>query len=60
KEDHVYSTFKVGRGSESTPGPERPERELASRQPTLTTWTDLEDGIVYIDVPAYPPPTPPI
>ncbi|GKE92465.1 hypothetical protein Tco_1573560 [Tanacetum coccineum] len=28
------------------------------RHPTLTTWTDLEDGMVYIDVPAYPPPAP--
>ncbi|GKC58156.1 hypothetical protein Tco_1085754, partial [Tanacetum coccineum] len=26
---------------------------------TLTTWIDLEDDIVYIDVLAYPPPTPP-
>ncbi|GJW55913.1 hypothetical protein Tco_0099998 [Tanacetum coccineum] len=39
--------------------PERPERVSASRQPTLTTWTDLEDGIVYIDVYAFPPPAPP-
>ncbi|GKG27956.1 hypothetical protein Tco_0406283, partial [Tanacetum coccineum] len=39
--------------------PERPERVSASWKPTLTTWTDLEDGIVYIDVPAYPPPAPP-
>ncbi|GKE70438.1 hypothetical protein Tco_1528510 [Tanacetum coccineum] len=28
-------------------------------EPTLTTWIDLEDGIAYIDVPAYPPPAPP-
>ncbi|GKD28040.1 hypothetical protein Tco_1234254 [Tanacetum coccineum] len=27
-------------------------------QPTLTTWTDPEDGMVYIDVLAYPPPAP--
>ncbi|GKA54127.1 hypothetical protein Tco_0753076 [Tanacetum coccineum] len=40
--------------------PERPERVLALRQPTLTTWIDPEDGRAYIDVPAYPPPTPPI
>ncbi|GKG18214.1 hypothetical protein Tco_0372512, partial [Tanacetum coccineum] len=32
------------------------ERVSASRQPTLTTWTDPEDGMVYIDVPAYLPP----
>ncbi|GKE30593.1 hypothetical protein Tco_1445977, partial [Tanacetum coccineum] len=48
-------------GSGSVPEPERPERVSALRQPTLTTWIDLEDGIAYIDVPAYPPPaqTPP-
>ncbi|GKE03745.1 hypothetical protein Tco_1395763 [Tanacetum coccineum] len=28
-------------------------------EPTLTTWIDPEDGITYIDVPAYPPPAPP-
>ncbi|GKA26844.1 hypothetical protein Tco_0712953, partial [Tanacetum coccineum] len=42
----------------SVPDPERPERVSALRKPTLTTWIDLEDGITYIDVPAYPPPTP--
>ncbi|GKD24674.1 hypothetical protein Tco_1230888 [Tanacetum coccineum] len=31
-----------------------------TQQPTLTTWIDLEDGRTYIDVPAYPPPAPPI
>ncbi|GKE95329.1 hypothetical protein Tco_1580184, partial [Tanacetum coccineum] len=35
-------------------------RVSALRQPTLTTWIDLEDGIAYIDVPAYPPPAPPV
>ncbi|GKA94570.1 hypothetical protein Tco_0816608, partial [Tanacetum coccineum] len=64
-EDHVYSTFEVGQGSGSAQEPERPERVSASRQPTLTTWTDPEDGIVYIDVHAYPllalpAPTPPL
>ncbi|GKD63177.1 hypothetical protein Tco_1305285, partial [Tanacetum coccineum] len=50
-----------GQGSGSAPESERSERVLASRQPTLTTWKDLEDGMVYIDVSAYPPPvqTPP-
>ncbi|GKC07276.1 hypothetical protein Tco_0998886 [Tanacetum coccineum] len=43
-------------GSGNALEPERPERVSASRQPTLTTWTDPEDGLVYIDVPAYPPP----
>ncbi|GJU48342.1 hypothetical protein Tco_1217897 [Tanacetum coccineum] len=60
KEDHVYSTFEVGHGSRSTPEPERPERVSASNQPTLTTWIVPEDGMVYIDVPAYPPPAPSI
>ncbi|GJZ69509.1 hypothetical protein Tco_0633059, partial [Tanacetum coccineum] len=26
--------------------------------PTVATWTDPEDGMVYIDVPTYPPPPP--
>ncbi|GJV58501.1 hypothetical protein Tco_1459506 [Tanacetum coccineum] len=60
EEDDVYSTFEVGQGFRSTPESERPERVSASRQPTLATWTDSEDGMVYIDVPAYPPPTPPV
>ncbi|GKD70975.1 hypothetical protein Tco_1325065, partial [Tanacetum coccineum] len=60
EEDHVYNTFEVGQGSGSAPEPERPKRMSASRQPTLTTWTGLEDGMFYIDVPAYPPPTPPV
>nr|GEX47736.1 hypothetical protein [Tanacetum cinerariifolium] len=58
EEDHVYSTFEVRQGFGFAPEFERPERVLASRQPTLTTWTDLEDGMVYIDLPAYPPPVP--
>ncbi|GJS20084.1 hypothetical protein Tco_0448716 [Tanacetum coccineum] len=53
-------TFEVRQGSGSAPEPERPERVSASRQPTLTTWTDPEDDMVYIDVPAYPPLAPPI
>ncbi|GJY23708.1 hypothetical protein Tco_0397366 [Tanacetum coccineum] len=40
--------------------PERPEGVSALKQPTLTTWMDLEDGRAYIDVPAYPPPAPPV
>ncbi|GKE68313.1 hypothetical protein Tco_1526385 [Tanacetum coccineum] len=56
----VYNTFEVGQGSGSALESERPERVSESRQPTLTTWTDPEDGMVYIDVPAYPPPAPPV
>ncbi|GKE97361.1 hypothetical protein Tco_0020712, partial [Tanacetum coccineum] len=51
-------TFEVGHGSGSAPESERLERVSASRQATLTTWTDLEDGMIYIDVHAYPPPSP--
>ncbi|GJZ58449.1 hypothetical protein Tco_0613943 [Tanacetum coccineum] len=40
--------------------PERPERVSALRQPTLTTWINLEDGIAHIDVPTYPPSAPPV
>ncbi|GJZ76739.1 hypothetical protein Tco_0641411 [Tanacetum coccineum] len=60
EEDDVYSTFEVGQGFGSALESERHERVSASRQPTLTTWTDPEDGMVYIDVPVYPPPAPPI
>ncbi|GJX88401.1 hypothetical protein Tco_0340415 [Tanacetum coccineum] len=58
--DQVYNTFEVGQGSGSTPESERPKRVSASRQPTLTTWMDPKDGMVYIDVPAYLPPAPPV
>ncbi|GKE21607.1 hypothetical protein Tco_1433119 [Tanacetum coccineum] len=57
EEDQVYSTFEVGHGSGTVPESERPERVSTSRQPM---WTDPKDGMVYIDVPAYPPPTPPV
>nr|GEW87553.1 hypothetical protein [Tanacetum cinerariifolium] len=58
--DHVYSTFEVGHGFVSALEPERSERVSASRQPTLTMWIDSKDGIVYIDVPIYLPPAPPV
>ncbi|GKD84073.1 hypothetical protein Tco_1350912, partial [Tanacetum coccineum] len=46
---------------EAIPGEfKRPKRVSASRQPTLTTWTDPEDSMVYIDVPVYPSPAPPV
>ncbi|GJX51775.1 hypothetical protein Tco_0278620 [Tanacetum coccineum] len=60
EEDQRYSTFEVGQGSGSAPEPERLERVSAFRQPTLTIWTDPEDGTIYIDVPTYPPPAPPV
>ncbi|GJT88957.1 hypothetical protein Tco_1070674 [Tanacetum coccineum] len=50
----------VGQGSGFVPEPERPERVSVRRQPTITTWTDSEDGRTYIDIPTYPPPAPPV
>ncbi|GKB61888.1 hypothetical protein Tco_0918074 [Tanacetum coccineum] len=60
EEGDVYSTFEVGQGSGSTPESERPERVSAFRRPTLTTRTDPEDNMIYIDIPNYPPPAPPV
>ncbi|GJS20417.1 hypothetical protein Tco_0449049 [Tanacetum coccineum] len=60
EEGDVYNMFEVGQGSGSTPESERPERVSAFRQPTLTTWTDPENGMIYIDIPNYPPPVPPV
>ncbi|GKF29904.1 hypothetical protein Tco_0096246, partial [Tanacetum coccineum] len=60
EEDDVYRTFKVRQGSGSAPKSKRPQRVSAFRQPTLTTWTDPEDGIIYIDILDYPPPAPPL
>ncbi|GJT70730.1 hypothetical protein Tco_1030016 [Tanacetum coccineum] len=53
------SVFEVGQSSGYVPESERLEIVLALQQPTLTTWMNQEDGIVYIDVLAYPPPAPP-
>ncbi|GJR62226.1 hypothetical protein Tco_1504388 [Tanacetum coccineum] len=39
-----YSTFEVGQSFGSAPETERLERVSTFRQPTLTTWTDPEDG----------------
>ncbi|GJY32789.1 hypothetical protein Tco_0417258 [Tanacetum coccineum] len=60
EEGDVYSTFEVGQDSGSVPESERPERVSAFRQPTLTKWTDPEDGMIYIDIPDYPPLAPPV
>ncbi|GJV96359.1 hypothetical protein Tco_1547936 [Tanacetum coccineum] len=60
EEGDVHSTFEVGQGFGSAPESERPERVSAFGQPTLTTWTDLEDGMIYIDIFDYPPPAPPV
>ncbi|GJZ76231.1 hypothetical protein Tco_0640696 [Tanacetum coccineum] len=47
-------------GSWGTSESERPERVSVFRQPTLTTWTDPKDGMIYIDIPDYQPPVPPV
>ncbi|GJX32364.1 hypothetical protein Tco_0242219 [Tanacetum coccineum] len=47
-------------GSGSAPESKRHERVSAFRQPTLTTWTDPKDGMIYIDIPDYPPSAPPV
>ncbi|GKB75921.1 hypothetical protein Tco_0942816 [Tanacetum coccineum] len=60
EEGDVYSTFEVEQGSGSAPESGRPERVSAFRQPTLTTWTDPEDGMIYIDILDYPTPAPPV
>ncbi|GJV20596.1 hypothetical protein Tco_1369616 [Tanacetum coccineum] len=60
EEEDVYSTFEVGQGSGSALESERPERVSASRQPTLATWIDPKDGMVYIHVSTYPPLAPPV
>ncbi|GKD30951.1 hypothetical protein Tco_1241729 [Tanacetum coccineum] len=60
EEGDVYSMFEVGQGSRSAPEFERPERVSAFRQPILTTWTNPEDSMIYIDIPDYPPPAPPV
>ncbi|GJW67039.1 hypothetical protein Tco_0121463 [Tanacetum coccineum] len=58
-EGRMPSVFEVGQSSGSVPESKRPEIVSTLRQPTLTTWMDPKDGIVYIDVPTYPPPVPP-
>ncbi|GKB30767.1 hypothetical protein Tco_0870168, partial [Tanacetum coccineum] len=58
-EGRMPSIIEVGQSSASIPESERPEIVSALRQPTLTTWMNPEDSIVYIDVLAYPPPAPP-
>nr|GEU85747.1 hypothetical protein [Tanacetum cinerariifolium] len=55
--DHVYSTFEVGHVFGYAPEPEKSERVPASRQPTLTTWTDPEDGMTSGSLPISPSPS---
>ncbi|GJW55162.1 hypothetical protein Tco_0099247 [Tanacetum coccineum] len=60
EEGDVYNTFEVRQGSGLAPKSERPERVSAFRHPTLTTWTDPEDDMIYIDIHDYPPLAPPV
>ncbi|GKA28391.1 hypothetical protein Tco_0714559, partial [Tanacetum coccineum] len=55
-EGSMPSTFEVGQSSGSVPEQEGTERISAFRQPTLVTWVDLEDDMVYTDIPTYVPP----
>nr|GFA74609.1 hypothetical protein [Tanacetum cinerariifolium] len=59
-EDPDMRIESFGQGFGSTLKPERPERLSTFRQPTLNTWTDPEDGMVYIDVPIYLSLAPPV
>ncbi|GKD64161.1 hypothetical protein Tco_1306269, partial [Tanacetum coccineum] len=62
REGQMPSVFEVGQGSGSVPEPEGSERVSTCRQPvkTIKIVIDLEDGRTYIDIPAYPPPAPPV
>ncbi|GJU42784.1 hypothetical protein Tco_1195741 [Tanacetum coccineum] len=57
-DDRVMVLDDESVGSGSALESKRPKMVSASRQSTLATWTNLEDGMVYIDVPTYPPPPP--
>nr|GEU55806.1 hypothetical protein [Tanacetum cinerariifolium] len=58
-EGQMPGVFEVGQSFGFVLESKRPERVSALRQLTLTTWTDPGDGMVYVDVSAYPPPAPP-
>ncbi|GJZ61937.1 hypothetical protein Tco_0618074 [Tanacetum coccineum] len=51
-------TFEVGQGFGFAPESGRPERVSASRQPTLTTWTGPEDGLLPISPSPFVVPSP--
>ncbi|GJU41138.1 hypothetical protein Tco_1194095, partial [Tanacetum coccineum] len=54
-EDQAPSTFEVGQSFRSVPEQQGAERVFAVRQPTLDTWVDPEDDMVYTNIPAYVP-----
>ncbi|GJX01960.1 hypothetical protein Tco_0185873 [Tanacetum coccineum] len=59
--DTVPSTYELGQSSRSTP-----DQQLETltpnhaRLPIRTTWEDLEDGTVYMDIECDIPPSPPV
>ncbi|GKC90667.1 hypothetical protein Tco_1151316 [Tanacetum coccineum] len=66
-DDEGYSVESDGLGleeeeEEAVPGGQQQATPVVRTTvlPTLTTWTDPEDGMIYIDIPDYPPPTPPV
>nr|GFB99707.1 hypothetical protein [Tanacetum cinerariifolium] len=59
-EGQQQAVLVVGTAVSKPLGLGRSKRVSAFRQPTITKWTDPKDGMVYIDVPVYPPPAPPI
>ncbi|GJX74136.1 hypothetical protein Tco_0312731 [Tanacetum coccineum] len=56
REGQMPSVFEVGQEFWICTAAKRPERESHLSHTLL--WIDPEDGRAYIDVPAYPPPTP--
>ncbi|GJT20705.1 hypothetical protein Tco_0890642 [Tanacetum coccineum] len=62
-EGHSVESDGLGLGEEEEAVPEGQQRAVlvvGICVARLRNWTDSEDGMVYIDVPAYPPPTPPV
>ncbi|GJT18891.1 putative reverse transcriptase domain-containing protein [Tanacetum coccineum] len=61
KDDEIRGIDEEGHSDfGSAPESKRLDGVSAFRQPSLTTWTDPEDGMIYIDIPDYPPPAPPL
>ncbi|GKA02091.1 hypothetical protein Tco_0674756 [Tanacetum coccineum] len=63
-DDEGHSVESDGLGLEEeeevVPRGQRQAALVVRTTPILTTWTDPEDGMIYIDIPDYPPPAPPV
>nr|GEY49467.1 hypothetical protein [Tanacetum cinerariifolium] len=59
-EEIAPSTYEVVQSSRSVPEHEGAKRVSAYRQPTLVTWVDPEDSMVYTDILTYAPPDAPV